>query len=186
MAQKGRLKGKEWYTVKSPEMFGGKKIGEMPAATEETVKGRTIETGVTDIHGSSRKYYFKVKMKVTDVDGKTCSTKFVGHDCSRDYITRIVRKRSKRIDEITRVETKDGTVMRVKTICATIKSVGASTQTSIRKKLSEVIKEEASKKNCEDFIKDIFMNRLQGKVKRHIDKIYPLREIEFRKTEVVE
>ncbi len=186
MAKDGQLRGKEWYTLKAPEMFGGGTMGEIPASTEEAVKDRTVEAGATDLHSSSKKYYFKVKMRVDEVDGKTCKTKFIGHDSSRDYLTRIVRKRSKRVDEITRVETKDGVEMRVKTVCATIKPVGASTQTSIRKKVSEVLKKEASEKDIEDFVKDIFMDRLQKKVKTEADRIYPLREIEFRKTEVVE
>ncbi len=186
MAKDGQLKGKEWYTVEAPEMFGGKEVGEIPASTKDAVRGRTIELGATDLHSSSRKYYFKVKMKVDEVDGKTCKLKFVGHDCSRDYITRIVRKRSKRVDEITRVKTKDGAVVRVKTICATIKPVGASTQTSIRKKIDEVMKKEASEKDLGKFVKDMFMNKVQSRVKKEVDKIYPLREIEIRKTEVVE
>lgn len=186
MAQDSQLKGKEWYTLKAPEMFGGKEIGEIPASTEEAVKGRTIESGATDLHGSSKKYYFKIRMKVDEVDNGEAKLKFIGHDCSRDYITRIVRKRSKRVDEITNVETEDGVEMRVKTICATIKPVGASTQTSIRKKIDEVLKEEASEMDSEKFVKDMLMNKLQDKVKKELDKIYPLREIEFRKTEVVE
>ncbi len=186
MAKDSQLKGKEWYTLKAPEMFGGGNIGEIPASTEEAVVGRTVESGATDLHGSSKKYYFKIRMKVDEVDGNTCSLKFMGHDCSRDYITRIVRKNSKRVDEVTRVETEDGVKMRVKTICATIKPVGASKQTSLRKKIDEVLKEEASGMNTEKFVKDMLMNKLQNKLKKELDKIYPLREVEFRKTEVVE
>ncbi len=185
MASKGKLKGKEWYTVKSPEIFGSKKVGEIPAATEEALKGRTVESGATDLYGSSNKYYFKIKMKVEDVDGKTCRTRFAGHDCSRDYITRVVRKGSTRVDEITEVETKDGVNMRVKTVCATIKTVGASTQTSIRKKIDEVLEKKALEKENEEFVKDILADKLQKDVKKELDKIYPLRVIEFRKTEVI-
>ncbi len=186
MPKDNKLKGKQWYTLRAPKMFGGDEIGEIPASTEEAVKGRVVESGATDLHRGSKKYYFKIKMRVNEVDGKTCKSKFIGHDCSRDYLTRIVRKRSKRVDEVTRVKTKDDVVIRVKTICATIKPIGASTQTSIRKKIDEVLKEEASKKNIDAFVKDMLMNKLQGRIKKEVDKIYPLREIEIRKTEVVE
>ncbi|MFP4116037.1 MAG: hypothetical protein ACLFTQ_02430 [Candidatus Aenigmatarchaeota archaeon] len=186
MSKSSQLKGKKWYTLKAPEMFGGKEIGEAPAQTDEELRGKTVSLGATELHGSSNKYYFKINLRVDKVEGDTARCKFIGHDCSRDFITRIVRKGSKRVDEITEVETSDGVEMRVKTICATIKSVGASTQTAIRKKIDEILEEQASQMSCEDFFKDILMDRLQKKVKKKVDKIYPLREIEFRKTEVVE
>lgn len=186
MPQKsGQLKGKEWFTLEAPDMFDNKELGEAAAATPEALEGRKIEVGATDLDRSSNKYYFKVNFKVEEVENGKGKCKFAGHDCSRDFITRMVRKRSKRVDSRTKVETKDGGKIIVKTVCATIKSVGSSTQTGLRKKISEFLKERVSGMTLEKFVNSILSGRLQKEIKKESDTVYPLREIEFRKTEVV-
>lgn len=187
MAKKSaRLKGKEWYTLKAPDMFGNQEIGEAVAKNDEDLIGRKVEIGATDLVSGCNKYYFKVYMKVYEVEGSVGKCKFVGHDSSRDFITRMIRRRSKRIDDRTVVETKDGEDLVVKTVCATIKSVGASTQTGIRKKISETLEEEASKMSLPDFVDSLFSGKTQSHLKEESDKIYPIRSIEVRKTELIE
>lgn len=187
MAKKSKkLRGKKWFRLKAPDMFDGKDLGEGAAQTEEDMIGRTVEVGATDLVKSSRKYYFKVKFKVDKVSGDKARCRFIGHECSRDFITRMIRKRSKRIDDRTKVKTKDDVKVIVKTVCATIKSVGASTQTAIRKDISKNLKETASDTTLDKFIKSIFSGKIQKQLKESGDKIYPLRGIEIRKTEVID
>lgn len=186
MAQKKGLKGKRWFKLEAPAMFDRKELGEVPAATAEALKGREVEVGASDLVPSSKKYYFKLNFKVDEVEDGKGRCRFVGHDCSRDFITRMVRKRSKRIDERKEVKTKDGVKIIVKMVCATIKSVGSSTQTGIRKGISEALEEMASNLSLEEFVNSMLSDKLQKEIKGEADKVYPLRQIEFRKTEVVE
>lgn len=186
MAQKSKLKGKKWFTLEAPTMFDNQEIGEAIATTPEALKGRKVEVGATDLIQSSNKYYFKINFKVDKVEDSTGKCKFVGHTCSRDFITRMVRKRSKRVDNRVKVETEDGAEIIVKTVCATIKSVGSSTQTGIRKEISNTLKERISEMSLGNFVNSLFSDKLQKELKRNVDKVYPLREIELRKTEVVE
>lgn len=187
MPQKSnQLKGKEWYTLVAPDMFDNQELGEAPATTEEALLGRKVEAGATDLVKSSNKYYFKMNFKVENVEGNEAKCKFVGHDCSRDFITRMIRKRSKRVDDRTTVETDDGVKLVVKTVCATIKPVGSSTQTGIRKKISQFLKDRVSDVSLKEFVNSMLSGKLQKQIKESSDKVYPLRQIEFRKTEVVE
>ncbi|MFP4045931.1 MAG: hypothetical protein ACLFS3_02640 [Candidatus Aenigmatarchaeota archaeon] len=187
MAKKSaRLKGKQWYTLKAPDMFNNQKVGEAVARNDEELMGRTVEAGATDLVSGCNKYYFKVYMKVDEVEGETGKCKFAGHDSSRDFITRMIRRRSKRIDDRTVVETKDGKELVAKIVCATIKSVGASTQTGVRRKISETLKEKASEMTLAEFVDSLFSGKIQGQLKREADKVYPIRAIEIRKTELVE
>lgn len=187
MAKKStRLKGKKWFTLKAPDLFDNKELGEAVAATAKSLKGRKVEVGATDLKRGSNKYYFKLQFKVDEVDDSTGYCKFVGHDSSRDFITRMIRKRSKRIDGRTKVETKDGKKIIVKFVCATIKSVGSSTQTGVRKKISDELQEKISGMSLEKFVNSFLSGGIQRDLKESADEVYPLREIEIRKTEVVE
>lgn len=183
---KSGVKGKSWYRLEAPDMFNNKELGEVLGATEESIVGRKVEKGATDLVSGSNKYYFTVFLKVDRVENGVGKCKFIGHMCSRDFISRMIRRRSKRVDSRTKVTTSDGVDVVVKTVCATINSVGASKQTGIRKKIEKVLEEEASDMTLEEFVNSIFSGKVQSNLKENCDEVYPLRQIEIRKTEVEE
>jgi small subunit ribosomal protein S3Ae len=179
-----KLKGKEWYQIIAPKFFGDFTIGETLAIDPNEIKGRVVETSLTDITGDPNKYYLKFFFKVEEIKDNKALTKFVGHDCTRDFISRIVHYRTTRIDTNDVINLLDNK-LRVKTIAISNRSVSTSIASEIRKGLSEAIVNELSKLKTEEFIRQMIAGNLQMKIRKGISKIYPLRHFEFRKTEVL-
>jgi small subunit ribosomal protein S3Ae len=179
-----KLKGKEWYQIVAPSFFGDFVIGETMCMDPKQLKGRVIETSLTDITGDPNKYYLKFYFKIEDVNGKKAITRFFGHDCTKDFLARIVRRRSNRIDINNVVNLKDNK-MRIKSIAITNRVVSEEIDTKIRKCISDFIEENVSKMKTEEFIREVIDNKLQQKIRKIVSKIYPLKQFEFRKTEVL-
>jgi len=179
-----KLKGKEWYQIVAPSFFGDFVIGETIAMEPDNLIGRVIETSLMDIIGDPTKYYFKFLFKIEEVKGKKAVTKFVGHTCTRDYIARIVRKRTDRIDTNDVIALKDNT-FRVKTIAISNRRISQTVKVSIRKHIREMLKQEISSMKTEEFIRNMIDGKIQIKIRKGISKVYPLRYFEFRKTELV-
>ena len=179
-----KLKGKEWFEITAPKFFGDFVIGETIALDPEQLKGRIIETSLTDITGDPNKYYLKFFFKIDNVDGKKAITKFIGHDCTRDYLARIVRRRKTRIDTNDIIELKDNKI-RVKTIAISNRSVSQTVEIKVRRIIRETVISEIEKLKTEEFIREIIDGKLQSKIRKNVSKVYPLRFFEFRKTEVL-
>jgi len=179
-----KLKGKEWYQIVAPSFFGDFVIGETMCMDPKQLKGRVIETSLTDITGDPNKYYLKFYFKIEDVNGKKAITRFFGHDCTKDFLARIVRRRSNRIDINNVVNLKDNK-MRIKSIAITNRVVSEEIDTKIRKCISDFTEENVSKMKTEEFIREVIDGKLQQKIRKIVSKIYPLKHFEFRKTEVL-
>jgi len=179
-----KLKGKDWYEITAPKFFGDFVIGETLALEPSQLNGRVIETSLTDITGDPNKYYFKFFFKINDVKGNKAITKFIGHDCTRDYITRIVSRRKTRIDTNDVIKLKDSKI-KVKTIAISNRQVSQAIETKIRRIVRESVIKELEKLKTEEFIREIIDSKLQAKIKKSVSKVYPLRFFEFRKTEVL-
>ena len=52
-------KGKKWYTISTPKLFGGKVIAEIPAGDPKTIVGRTLTAFLSDLTGDPSKYFYK-------------------------------------------------------------------------------------------------------------------------------
>ena len=179
-----KLKGKDWYEITAPKFFGDFVIGETLALEPEQLKGRVIETSLTDITGDPNKYYFKFYFKIDDIKNKKAITKFIGHDCTKDFISRIVSRRKTRIDTNDTIKLKDGE-MRVKAIAISNRKVSQTIETKIRRIVRETVIDELKKLKTEEFIREMIDSKLQAKIKKSVSKVYPLRFFEFRKTEVL-
>ena len=103
-----KAKGKRWYTVVAPKMFGKVEIGKTITDDPEKLMGRKISVSLMTLLNDFRKYYMKFTFRVISIDGEQATTEFDGSKCVRDYISRMVRRRSRRVDTIQDLVTKDG------------------------------------------------------------------------------
>lgn len=179
-----KLKGKEWYQIAVPKFFGDFIIGETMAMDPNQIKGRVIETSLTDITGDPNKYYLKFFFRVDDIKDNKAITKFIGHDCTRDYLSRIVRSRTTRIDTNDIIDLVDNKI-RVKTVAISNRSVSNNVASEIRRNIREIVINELTKLKTEEFIRGLIDGNLQSKIRKSLSKVYPLRHFEFRKTEVL-
>lgn len=176
---------KLWYDILAPKQFGEKKIGESPAAEPKHLIGRTLKVALSELGDEFQKFYLKLVLKVTDVQGTQAKTEIVGLDCMYERIYRMVQRHTRRVDSIQPVKTKDGRKLVVKSVLIIPRRVGTSVKDSVRQKLREVIEREVSALTFEEFINSVISDKLQQSVRAECKKIYPIGQVEIRKSEVL-
>ncbi|MCJ7428800.1 MAG: hypothetical protein MUP66_00245 [Candidatus Nanohaloarchaeota archaeon QJJ-5] len=175
---------KDWYEIIAPDVFDNEKVAETPADKEQKLHDRRVKVNLQDLMPSSDKYYMDVYLQVKDVEGNKAKAVLAGHDTSKEYISKMVRRQTDRIDQVVDVETSDGREVRVKLIATTINKTTSAAKTEIRKQMEEIVTEQAQDRDFQTFMQDMFQNELQSELNDACKKIYPLKTVEFRKTEV--
>jgi len=176
-------KQKVWLKIVSPSYLGGKILGEIPANEPEAVLGRRIIISAIDVLEDLNKYYIKFSFKVGKVEGENAYLYFDGLECTRDYISRMIRRRVDVIDLVFDKKTKDGIDLRIKMIVVTRK-VPRGIRTKIRKILMDVVGKDIENLSLKEFLSKVLSDDYKKSLEQTIKKIYPPRFLEFRKIEV--
>lgn len=181
-----KLKGKQWFTIISPKYFGEKEIGKTVSSTPETLVGKTVNLSAVELTNDINKYYLKLKFKINSVDGDKAFTQFSGSECLQDYISRMVLRRIRRIDSIQDLKTDDNVRIRIKGLTIVSKKMKSSIVSKIREFVASVIKEQVEKSTLEEFLQKMLSNDIKNKILREGRRIYPIRNFEIRKTEIIQ
>lgn len=181
---KEKWKGKDWYQILAPKSFKNVIMGETPAIDQAMIKNRVIESSLLELTNNPSKYYTKLFFRVIDFDGNKALTSFWGHDTTRDFIARIVHVGSTRIDTNDVYNLKDGK-LRLKTIMVTNRKIQVPLSYKIRKLAMEMISKEVSEMTFEDFTNELNTGKLAAKIRSELNKLYPVRFFEFRKSQVL-
>ncbi|MEM5853154.1 MAG: 30S ribosomal protein S3ae [Candidatus Aenigmatarchaeota archaeon] len=182
---KKKAKVKETFTIILPKMFGEKEIGYTFASKPEQVVGRELTVSALDVVDNMNKYYLKLTFKVKKVEGNKAFTEFYGSECLQDYISRMVVRRIRRIDTVQDLYTKDKVKLRVKSILTVPRKAKSSIQKKMSDKIKEMIKNEVENKTLEEFVKSLISDEIKMKIITEGKKIYPIRNFEIRKVEVL-
>ncbi len=177
-------KGKEWFKVLAPTEIGDYVIGETPTLDSDTMVGKTIEASLMDMGGDPSKYYYKLKFRITSVNGDKASTRFEGLSCTRDYVLRMSQRRTRQVRVVMDTKTKDGWSIRVKAINVMNRVVQSQISKRIRKLTDEMVRSAASQLNMYEFLNEIISGALQTEVRETGSKIYPVRIFEVTAIEV--
>jgi small subunit ribosomal protein S3Ae len=180
-----KKKPKKWFTILAPKFFGEKEIGVTLASEEGSLIGRRIVVSPVELTNDMEKYYMKIVFKISRVEGDKAFTEFDGSECMRDYISRMVVHHVRRIDVIQDLVTKDGKKIRVKSLAITRKKMKSSLEKVIRKEIEKRIKETVENSLLEDFVKKILSDEIKSKIMKEVSKIYPLKNFEIRKTQML-
>lgn len=180
-----KIKGKEWFTIIAPKIFDEKEIGTTLASEPKNLVGKRIIIGLIELTNDLSKYYMKIRFKIDRVEGNRAMTRFDGLECLRDYLSRMVVRRVRRIDFIQDSMTKDGVKIRVKGLAVASRKIKSSIEKTVRNKIKEIVKNETENSTLDEFIKKVISNELKSKILLEIRKIYPTRNFEFGKIEVL-
>ncbi|MFP3871961.1 MAG: 30S ribosomal protein S3ae [Candidatus Natronoplasma sp.] len=182
---KDKWKSKSWYRIVAPEIFDGAVVGETVASDPESLLGRVSEISLQDLTGDFSRTHIKVKLKVNGVRGGECKTRFVGHDMTSDYVRRLTRRRQSKLEAVFTVRTKEGYRVRVKPLSITSKRISSSIKRSLRKKQHEIIREEAKNSRLGELAQKMLFGELPKKLANECKVVYPLKQVEIKKSEVV-
>lgn len=181
-----KLKGKQWFTILSPKYFGENEIGKTVAAIPNNLVGKTVNVSAVELTNDINKYYLKFKFKITSVNSDKAFTQFFGSECMQDYISRMVLHRVRRIDSIQDLTTTDKMKIRVKGLTIVSKKVKSSITLKIREFVSDLIKKQVEESTLEEFLQKMLSNEIKNKILREGRRIYPIRNFEIRKTEIIQ
>lgn len=187
MVKAKKLKGgmkKDWYKLIAPKIFNNRELGETPVVYPDQAKERSLEVALNELNPTAPKFYFKILLKTEDIEDKKVNLRFAGHECSRDFIFRMIRKGLRRVDTRVITKTKDGKAIIMKPIATTIKRTTTSVKGSVRAKISEEVENYLSNKDIDDIVQNMITGDMQKEIKKKVSKVYPLRELEMRKSEV--
>lgn len=182
---KDKWKAKGWYTVHAPEMFNRAVLGETPAEDEGKLEGRVTEVTVQDLTGDFSKMHVKVQFRLDGVAGSEVSTSYVGHDMTTDYVRRLTRRKRSRVDGTFQVQTKDGTILRVKPMAITDRRIQGSKQAAIRRIMHRVLYERARETPLPDFVKAMILGELARDIATACKTIQPIFRVEVRSSELL-
>ncbi|MEF8874666.1 MAG: 30S ribosomal protein S3ae [Candidatus Thermoplasmatota archaeon] len=182
---KDKWKSKSWYRIVAPEIFDGAVVGETVASDPESLLGRVSEISLQDLTGDFSRTHIKVKLKINGVRGGECKTRFVGHDMTSDYTRRLTRRRQSKLEAVFTVRTKEGYSVRIKPLSITSKRISSSVKRSLRKKQDEVIREVANNSRLGELAQKMLFGELPKKLANECKSIYPLKQVEVKKSEVI-
>lgn len=180
-----KSKSKEWFTIVTPEYFDEKEIGRTMATDPNTIINRRIVVSLMELANNFSKYYMKFIFRITKINGNKAITEFDGSECLRDYISRMVLRRIRRVDTIQDLTTKDDVKIRVKGLAIVSSKTKTNVRDIIRNSIREMVKKEVESLTLEDFIKKIISDEFKNRVLQEARKIYPVRNFEIRKTEII-
>jgi small subunit ribosomal protein S3Ae len=168
----------------APRVFGGKQVGQAVASKITELEGRTLEVPLSDLTGNFKHFATKVNLKVAGKVEGGLSTEYIGQELMRDQVSRNVRRWSSRIDGIQDITLKDGKGLRVKSLIITARRVNTAIKRELRAETFKGLQEHLSTMTLDEVVEDINSNKIQGILEGKLKKIYPVKSVNIRKTEV--
>ncbi len=175
---------KQWYEIVAPKMFGEKVVGETLAIDSKNLVGRKLQVNLMELERNHGRFFVKLNLLVESVEGSKAFTRLVGHEVMGERIYRMIQRRVRRVDTIQDVVTKDQKKVRVKTIFVLMRRVNTSTKDASRAKMRELVEAACAEMELEDLMKSVVAGKLQDKLRKECSKVYPIGDLEIRKTEI--
>ncbi|VVC01106.1 30S ribosomal protein S3Ae [uncultured archaeon] len=182
------FKLKTWYAVQAPDFFDKKEIGQVVALEPDMLKNRVMSVSLTELSGSysQSNAFTSVKFRISDVQGKTASTKFIGHDLAPGYIKTLLRRRRSIIYNVDDAVTKDGQQIRIKSVSVTAFRASEAVRHALRAGVSVAVKAAVAEVDMATLAQELLYGKFAAKVFSKVKSITPLRRLEIRKSEVTE
>lgn len=192
---------KDWYDIRAPAIFSERVVGKTPVnrssgtkIASEELKGRVFEVCLADLNKDEDQSFRKIKLCAEDIQGSNIITGLHGMDFTRDKLCSLIKKWQTLIEAFVDVKTTDGYTVRLFCIAFTkrrpnqIKKTTyakASQIRAIRKKMTTIMTQEASK--CD--LKDLFLKFVPEVIGKEIEKatqgIFPLQNVFMRKLKIL-
>lgn len=192
---------KDWYDIRAPGLFKQRTVGKTlvnrTAGTKiasEGLKGRVFEVNLADLQQDEDQSFRKIRLCCEDVQGTQVITNFHGMDFTRDKICSLIKKWQTLVEGFVDVKTTDGYTIRMFCIAFTKKRPNqikktcyaqASQIRAIRKKMTTIMSEQASK--CD--LKDLYLKLMPEIIGKEIEKacqgIFPLQNVFVRKVKIL-
>ncbi len=179
-----KVKGKIWFDVFSPEQFGNKFIASVLIGEPKKLIDKKIETKPRNLMTGIDNFYLKLIFRIIEVN-ENAKTEFFGFEYPRDYITRMVRRRSSKIDLIMNFKSIENKRIKMKIMVITFGRARSSVISDLKKYIIEIMNDIFDKTDTEVFINEAINGILEKEIKKKALKIFPLRFVLIKKFEIL-
>jgi small subunit ribosomal protein S3Ae len=179
-------KAKSWYTLISPKFLGETQFAEVPSLDEDHLINRIIAMPLKEITRDISHMYITIRLRVSEIKGKTAFTKFIGHSIAREYMSTLIRRYRDGLQVIFPVVSKDGVEFTVKALVVTANACSKVQKHSLRRVAHEELKADIAATNFGDFMLSVLNSKASTKLYNKLKKISPLKRVEIYKTELKE
>ncbi|KAF8935403.1 ribosomal 40S subunit protein S1B [Dissophora ornata] len=192
---------KDWYDIKAPSTFDVRNVGKTLVNrtqgmknANDALKGRVLEISLADLNKNEEYSFRKVKLRVDEVQGKSCLTNFHGMDMTSDKLRSMVRKWQSIIEAHVDVKTTDGYLLRLFAVAFTKKGVHQVKKTTyaqsaqirqIRKKMFEIMIAQATSCDLKELVHKFIPEVIGNEIEKSCKSIYPLRDVFIRKVKIL-
>jgi small subunit ribosomal protein S3Ae len=179
-------KTKSWYAVRAPKFLNEVEVAQVIAKDDESLMNRTVIIPLKDVTKDISHTYTNIKLRITEIKGKTAYTKFIAHEVSREFIHAMVRRFNDALHVVFYATSKDGIEFKIKAVAVTGISCSGRQKTLLRNMMVKELKAKAASKDFGQFIYDTLYGKTANEVFKTLKKIVPIKRIEVRKTELTE
>ncbi|MCJ1329926.1 ribosomal 40S subunit protein S1B [Thelotrema lepadinum] len=186
---------KDWYDIKAPSTFNVRSVGKTLVNrttgmknANDALKGRIVEVSLADLQKDEVNFR-KVRLRVDEVQGRSCLTNFHGLDFTSDKLRSLVRKWQTLIeanvtDYLLRLFAIAFTKRRPNQIKKT--TYAASSQIrAIRKKMTEIIQREATSCTLSQLVTKLIPEVIGREIEKASQGIYPIQNVHIRKVKLL-
>ncbi len=185
--QRDKWKSKRWFTIRAPRHpWNFQRIGETLGELEEHIVGRVYKMTQQEFNGDFTKMHVLLHFRVTEILGQDALTMFIGHSHQSDHTRRQVRRYRGKIDSVVDIITKDGFLVRIKTMMITEKRIQTSVKAAIRAKAKEMIVGFGAKNIYAKLQSSLINGDLETELLNAVKPIYPMRTCVIRKSQLLQ
>ncbi|OAA66215.1 Ribosomal protein S3Ae [Cordyceps fumosorosea ARSEF 2679] len=192
---------KDWYSIKAPNPFNVRDVGKTLVNrttglknANDALKGRIVEVSLADLQKDEDHSFRKIRLRIDEVQGKSCLTNFHGLDFTSDKLRSLVRKWQSLIEANITVKTTDDYLIRLFAIGFTKRrqnqikktTYAASSQIrAIRRKMTDIIQREASTCTLTQLTSKLIPEVIGREIEKATQGIYPLQNVHIRKVKLL-
>ncbi|OAR01558.1 hypothetical protein LLEC1_05711 [Akanthomyces lecanii] len=192
---------KDWYSIKAPNPFNIRDVGKTLVNrttglknANDALKGRIVEVSLADLQKDEDHSFRKIRLRIDEVQGKSCLTNFHGLDFTSDKLRSLVRKWQSLIEANITVKTTDDYLIRLFAIGFTKRrqnqikktTYAASSQIrAIRRKMTDIIQREASTCTLTQLTSKLIPEVIGREIEKATQGIYPLQNVHIRKVKLL-
>jgi small subunit ribosomal protein S3Ae len=150
----------------------------------DALKGRIMEASLADLNKDDEQAFRKFKLRIEEVQGRTCLTNFYGMDFTQDKLRSLVRKWQTLIEAHQDVRTTEGYLLRVFVIGFTRRRINQVKKTTyakssqiraIRQKMFDIVQRECSSCDLKELVAKLVPEVMGREIEKACQGIYPLK-----------
>ncbi len=177
---------KSWYAIIAPKFLGEVEVARVPASDEQHLMNRVITLPLREVTRDLSHVYINIRLRVSEIKGRTAFTKFIGHEIAREYLSTLVRRRRDVLRVVLPVKSHDGIDFTVKALAVTNVPCSETQKRFLRNALASELKKKAARQEFGKFIQEVLWGKAGTELYGKLKKLVPLRRVEVYKSELYE